>query len=284
LTTAQFVAARRPLGEASHSLPVSGSLIAAYRLSAPTAALLVVTSVAGLLYGGDGLYQADPRLLPQFFGQDAFALVAALPALLVGIRLTERGSARGLVLWAGTLLYIAYWYQFYLSGIPFGPLFLVHVGLVSSSVLGLAVLLARVDVERFRRRFPASLPARFLAGVMIGLASLFALAWIIDVAARLQHGESLDPVARGVYVTDLTLLLPAMIGGGLLLWRRNAWGYVLAGPLLLNALGSMLTLATTSVLAHSAGVSVAASQLAGLAAAALVMLVCAAVYFRDLRV
>jgi hypothetical protein len=284
LTAARFATARRPLAEASHELPVSGSLNVAYWLSALAAVLLGVTSVVGLLYGGDGLYQPDPHLLPQFFGQDAFALVVALPALLCAIWLTDRGSARGLVLWTGTLLYIANWYHFYLSGIPFGPLFLVHVGLVSASVLALAVLLARVDVERFRRRFPARMPARSLAGLMIVLATLFALAWIADVTARLQHGESLDPVARGVYIIDLALLLPAMIGGGVLLWTRNAWGYVLAGPLLLHALGSMVTLLVMSVLARLAGESVAAAQIVGLETVALVVLVGVAVYFQDLRV
>ena len=36
-----------------------------------------------------------------------------------------------------------------------------------------------------------------------------------------------------VHVLDLAFFLPAILMTGVLLWRRNPWGYLLAGPLLI---------------------------------------------------
>src|SRR4051812_6783332 len=96
----------------SHPLPLTGSIQTAFVLSGVAAILLIVTAVTGLLYGGDGLYPADPLLLRQFYGQDAIALMLGLPTLLISMWYVRRGSTRALVLWLGSLIYIAYWYHF----------------------------------------------------------------------------------------------------------------------------------------------------------------------------
>lgn len=266
-----------------YSLPVSGSLTPAYWTSWIAAILLLITAVGGLQYGDQGLYQADALLLPQFLGQDALALALALPSLIIAIWMTQRGSARGLVLWAGTLMYIAYWYHFYLAGIPFGGLYLIHVGTVSASMMSLCILASRIDVERFARRFPPSMPVKWIGGLMTGLAAVFATVWVADVVVKTMHGDALDAVARGVYTVDLTLMLPVTMATGFLLWRRHAWGYVLAGPLLVNACASMVTLLVTSILVDLAGHPVGA-PLTLFPVAAVVMLGAVVWYFRSLRV
>jgi hypothetical protein len=247
------------------------------------ASLLFVTTVAGLWYGDAGLYPDDPQLLPQLHGQDAIALMAALPALLISMSMTRRGSIRGLVVWLGSLLYIAYWYHFYLSGIPFGPLFLVHVGLVSSSIFAIAVLLYQSNVDAFRQRIASGMPARTLGRVITALGTLFAAAWTADTVIKLVNGVGLTPVARSVYSVDLTLMLPATIAAGIGLWRHRPWGFLLAGPLLVNAFGSMLTLLTTTVLIDLSGQTVGSAPIVLFPAAALAMLICTTVYLRDVR-
>ena len=267
-----------------YELPVSGSLAAARWATLAAGISLLISAVLGLRYGEQGLYQSEALLLPQFYGQDVVALVVVLPLMLLSARRARHGSARALIAWAGALTYVAYWYHFYLGGIPFGPLFLPHVVVVGSSLFALGVLIARVDVQRLARRFSDALPARSLGGMMVTAGAVFATAWILDVMERLGHGEVLDRAAVGIYSVDLTLMLPITVVAGFLLWSHAPWGYLLSGPLLINAFLSILTLSTTWVIVRFAGVTVPGVEMAAFWLATLVMGGCVAIFMRALRV
>jgi hypothetical protein len=51
-------------------------------------------------------------------------------------------------------------------------------------------------------------------------------------------------------------MLPATILAGILLWRRDSWAYVLAGPLLINAALSAMTLMVAMIALIREGVPV----------------------------
>lgn len=55
-------------------------------------------------------------------------------------------------------------------------------------------------------------------------------------------------VTHSVIAVDCTVLLPLLFFGGLLLWRRDAWGYVLGGFLLVKMATTGFTLAFTTAL------------------------------------
>jgi hypothetical protein len=61
-------------------------------------------------------------------------------------------------------------------------------------------------------------------------------------------GVQPDEVLREVVIIDCTVLLPLLFFGGLKLWRREAWGYVLGGLLLVKVLATDSTLAFTTAL------------------------------------
>lgn len=260
--------------------PVAGDLAWAARLSWLVAALLTVSSVGGLAWGTRGLYQPDSLLLPQFLGQDAVSLALAVPLLLGSMRAARRGSARGLLLWSGTLAYAAYWYYFYVAGVRFGPLFPVHLALVSASGYGLVALLARVDAAAVRARFAPGFRARLVGGFLAGSGVLFAALWTADLVRRLRAGEPLDNVSRHVYIADLVVMLPALVAGGVALWRRRPWGYALGGLLLLKVDATMLLLLVNAALVRAWGEPVDAGQTAAYAATLVAAGACSALYFR----
>src|SRR4051812_6181344 len=105
----------RPFTE-PYELPVSGSLALARRATALTGLTACVAAVLGLAFGEQWLYQSDGLTLGQTYGHDVVVLLVVLPALGLSVRSAMRGSARALVTWAGTLLYLAYWYHFMLGG------------------------------------------------------------------------------------------------------------------------------------------------------------------------
>jgi hypothetical protein len=218
-------------------------------LSRVAAALLVIASLGGLLLGGRGLYDPDPYLLPQLYGQDAVSLGLALPLLLLSMRQARRASTRGLLLWIGVLFYLVYSYFFYVVGVRFNALFPVYIGLVSTSLFALLSLLARIDGDAVRDRFALDYPVRPVAGYLIAMAMLFGILWLGDVARSIITGEPLGEVPRLVYAVDLTLVLPAMALAGIWLWRGRPWGYTLAGLLLVKIAALGVTLLINTVIA-----------------------------------
>src|SRR5215212_6677685 len=96
--------------------PLRNNPTLAYALSGLLVVLLPISAVAGLLYGGRGLYDSYPADLAGLVGQDVVALTIILPLLGTSMWMTARGSARGLLLWAGALFWVAYYYFFYVVG------------------------------------------------------------------------------------------------------------------------------------------------------------------------
>ena len=228
-------------------LPVKNNLILAYSLSGVLAVLLLVSSVAGLLYGSRGLYHSYPASLAGLVGQDAITLALGVPLLVASMWLTRRSSISGLLLWAGTLLYFAYSYYFYVIG-GFNALFLIYIAIVSTSLYGLLSLLFAIDSRALRARFADRTPARLVGGFFVGYSLLFALMWVGLILRGAMVGKGPDEVTHAVVVIDCTVLLPLLFFGGSRLWRREAWGYVLGGLLLTKLATTGFTLAFTTAL------------------------------------
>lgn len=243
------------------TLPLKRDLTLAYLTSLLVALLMVVVSVAGLVSGSASLYGVDPDralgvsastagvLVPGFLVQDVFNLVVGLPILVGALWLARRRSLIGLLLWPGALFYLAYTYLHYLVGAPFSALFLGYVGIVALSAYTTIGLVASIDGDTVRRRLTGSVRPRFVGGLLMGLA-LMTVGQDAGgaVATALAGGAPIDPLARGVWIADLTLGVPAMLIVGSLLWRPAALGYVAAAGLLLSfgmtsvAIAAMLAL------------------------------------------
>jgi len=230
-----------------NTLPIKRDLTFAYRGSLIVAVLMAVVSAAGLMFGSAGLYGADPKLavgvtkaeagllVPGFLAQDAYNLVVGLPILLALLWLAYRGSLIGLLLWPGALFYMLYTYALYLVGAPFSVLFLFYVALVAVSAYTTIGIVASIDGEQVRQRLDGVVPTRTIGGILVGLAVL-TLAQDASgaVVTALAGGAPLDPVARHVWIADLALEVPAMLIGGVLLWRHKTLGYVAGAGLLLQ--------------------------------------------------
>src|SRR5438552_2233792 len=148
-------------------LPVTRDLTLAYALSGVAAMLLLVTSVAGLLFGQRGLYVPDPATLPAFLGQDALSLIVGLPLLLGSMSLARRGSLGGLLAWMGALFYIAYSYAYYPLSPEFNALYLAYLAIVSTSLYSLIYILVSVNAEGVQARFSSRTPVRLVGGFMM---------------------------------------------------------------------------------------------------------------------
>jgi hypothetical protein len=236
-----------------YELPVVGSLRVARWATLIAGVSAFAAAVIGIGYGQQRLYQSDELLLVQAYGQDIVVLLVTLPILANAVWIAHQGSARGLVAWAGCLIYLAYWYHYMLAAAQFSAAYLVHVALVASSLAGLAALGMSLDVERFAHRFSGAYRIGWPGGVLVFAGCLFGVAAVSDVLQRLGNDEVLGNATRGVYNVDLTIMLPATIAAGVLLWHRHSWGYALAGPLFVNAALSVVTVLVAVVVLLAMG-------------------------------
>jgi hypothetical protein len=225
---------------------------AAYMLSAIVAALAAVASAGGLFL--DGLYRDNALVISAWLGNDVVTLAVMVPVLTVSLILTIRGSERARLLWVGSIGYMLYNYLFYLYGAAFNEFFLLYVALVALSLYAFILGLSSVDVQEVAQRFGAATPVKAISGVMLLIPLIMGGIELQRVVSFLLTGElPMDIVQTGhptavVYATDLALLMPAITLGAILLWRRQAWGYVLSTVLMVKGFSYPLALIAMSVL------------------------------------
>lgn len=261
------------------TLPIKRQLGPAY-LSSLFIALLAGIAAGGALWWGDAIYVTEEARLA-FLPVDLFHLVVGLPVLLGSTWLARRGSLVGLLCWAGALLYVLYSYVTNLIGVPFGPLFLPYLLLVTLSAYTLIALVGSFDGDVVRRRLDAKVPARAAAVLLMGLSGLFMVNAVVEIASALAESATASPLERMLWIADMGTMIPLGIAGAILLWRRNPLGYI-AGPGLLLAY-TMLFFGLLPAMAYPALYNGSPVDGVGMALMLALGLLCLVLFFRFMR-
>ena len=215
----------------SASLAVRGDLKMAYMLSCLLALMMALAAFTGILFR-NAIYPTDELILA-FFPVDLFHLVVGMPILLGSMWLAHRGKLLGLLCWPGALLYVLYSYVMNLVGLPFGVLFLPHLLLVTLSAYAIVAIMSKVDCEAVRGRLTGAVPAKAAGGVLVGLTGFFLLHAVAGIFTALMNQVEVGPLDLMLWIADLAVLVPACLGGGILLLQRKTLGYAGAAGLLL---------------------------------------------------
>jgi hypothetical protein len=203
---------------------------------ATTLALGIVAALVaavGIARRDDGFYAAFDAGTPGLVAQDIATLCVGVPLLVGSLVLARRGSVLGVLAWAGSLFYLAYSYFFFVVGAA-STGFVAYVLMEALAIATLVALLVAVDRDAVAARVDVTVPVRPAAAFLFGAGLLFAILWTARSLAATLGGEGLDPVTHLVIVADGSVLLPALLVAGWKLWRRDAWGYVLGGILLVK--------------------------------------------------
>lgn len=228
--------------------------------SVVVALLLAGVSVLGLFFGSAGLY-GDPAsalgptistsgiLVPGFLGHDAFNLFVVAPLLGYLLWRARRGSTAALLLWPGVLYYVLYTFAIYQGGAPFSGLFVLYVALAALSGFTTIALVGALAEPVLKEQLAPAVSARVVGGLLVALAVVTVGQDVAGVLATvLTGGAAADVVARPVWSADLCIEVPAVLIGGVLLWRRHPLGYISAAGLLLQYGLTPLALAWSFVL------------------------------------
>lgn len=201
----------------------------AVRLSWMLAALMGVQAGVGLAF--PAIYRDAAWIRAAWFGCDVVTLVAGVPLIIGGLLAMRGGSVRGELCWLAGLGYGIYDYAYFALGARIGLFFPLFVGLFVGCTWTLVLALASADVSSMAARFGPRTPARTVAGYMVFTGIGLAIAWLAQWAGYVFAGvvPSIGEEAfRLVAAMDLGLMVPPFLIGAALLWRRSAWGYVIA--------------------------------------------------------
>jgi hypothetical protein len=220
------------------NLPIRRNLALIYALSFLIAILMAVVSAAGILYRT--IVYPTEELLRTFVSNDVVNLFIGLPILLGSMWLAWRGKLIGLLCWPGALFFVLYNYIAYVFALPFNWGFLLHLALTMLSLYTLTGLVASIDGKVVQQRLSGAMPEKFAGGVLAGFGLLFFLRVIGVIVNALNSGTLVAETDLAVNVSDF-FVSPALVIGGIFLWRRKEFGYVTGLGLLFQA--SMLFIA-----------------------------------------
>lgn len=183
-----------------------------------------------------GVYNS--YLLAQAKGQDIITLCLVVPLMILAIIFSLRKSAEATLFLAGCLGYMFYTYVTF-SYLTYARLSLIYIAIFSISLFGLIDFFVHTDYS-FAEKYLKNKGVNTIVSIynMI-VAVLFSLMWFKDLSYTLFTGiipysVKLNNGASAVYANDLGFFLPAILIAGILLFRKNNFGFILTAVVLVK--------------------------------------------------
>jgi hypothetical protein len=205
------------------------------RLAILATALAAFASAAGLVV--PGLYRDAPFWVEQARGTDLATLFVAVPVLVIALWTSRRGSSTGELAVIGGLLYLVYNYAIFAFSVAMNPLTAIHIAIFGVALWSLVVAGAAVMRDPRLELVTSRLRRRASASLLVGVAAMFGLLWLGQIASATLTGTVPPDLARAglstnpVYALDLAFFLPLCAVAGIALVRRNS-GAAYALPML----------------------------------------------------
>lgn len=220
------------LSEHNQPVPAKNNLMPFYTATILTAVLMTVLSVAGLV-AGSTLYPTEEQY-QTFVPNDVVNLGVGLPILAVSLWWTRRGKLVGLLCWPGALIFVLYNYLAYTFGSQPSWAFLGYLSLVVLSLYTVGGLFASMDMAWVKARLAGRFPEKLSGGVMVAFGVLF-LGRVLLVFGGASGVETELPLGDFVSGISDFFISPAMMIGGVQLWRGKDLGYAAGLGLLFQA-------------------------------------------------
>ena len=256
----------------------------AYLLSGLLTIVALVASSVGALY--PAIFRDPAATAGNACGTAIVILVVALPALAAGMALTARGSLRAQLVWLGALCYLAYNAAFFAFAVTFNSLFPLYVAALGLAAWALIALLTSLDAQGLRARFVTRVPRRAIAGFLTVITALFAAVWLADMLPAVMSDGVPDSLrgasmlTNAIQVMDFAFGFPLTLLAAVWLWRRRAWGYVLAGGALVYWVIEAISVTVDQLFGHLSDPAQPLATVLVFAVLALITLVPAATFLR----
>ena len=130
-----------------------------------------------------------------------------------------------------------------------------------SSLFAFVLVMMSFDLQTLPMHFSDKLPRGWIAGLLFFAAAFLSLAWLGRIAATFTPGAvpALEnTTSMFIQVMDLGLIVPVCLLSGILLLRRQPWGYLLAsiGRMKFLTMGTAVSLMALNMARVGVAVSV----------------------------
>lgn len=233
--------------------------------SSIVAALMAVAAALGLAL--DDIYRDNSLVEAAWRGNDLVTLWVAVPLLTGAILGAGNGSKRALLISMGMLAYAAYNYAFYLFGAALNSLFLLYVGVLSFSTLGLITGLTSSAIRPKAEQIRAERRDRVTGWLIIVVALILGLFWIGTSVDFIVSGAVPAMVTATAHPTnvagalDLWLVVTFGVLGGTWLVLEKAWGFIISALWTVKGAVYMTALSAASVSTFVSGTTDSLAQL-----------------------
>jgi hypothetical protein len=238
-----------------------------------------VTSVRGdtVTLHGRGLYRFDSAYRgPANQGTDVVALALFVPLLIAATLRYRKGSVRGAMLVAASLLWLLYLHLSLAVSAAYNELFLVYVTVVATTATGLVLLIRSLDLQLLGERLDGRFPRRAISRFFIAVCVVTGLLWGGLALSALASGGAPAHLEHATTTVEealsLGLLVPAFLLAAAALQRgETALGATLGIPLLVLIAGLAPVVIAQTAAQHVAGVRLTVGEVAGLVASWIVL-------------
>ncbi len=194
---------------------------------------------------GSGLYRNDSvSVASQGRASDLVTLVLGIPILWISLYFTKKRSFRGQLMLTGTLGFFLYTYTSYTFLWMYNSLFILYAMLMAMSLYAFVLCFMSFNIKKIPLAFSDNLPVKFLGGFQIFISFAIGLLWLGKIIPSVFMGQ--PPTGLEHYTTlviqgmDLGIVVPTAFVSGILLIKRNPFGYLLSSVIITKG-ATMLT-------------------------------------------
>lgn len=212
-------------------------------------ALVTAASLLGIFNPATYRFETANWTL-QAIGQDMGNLIAVIVFVITTFYLSQK-SSKAFFIWIGALFYFIYAYLIYSFFVHFNFFFLVYTAIlglcVYTTIGGLAKFIQNIKLNQNKY-------ARFASLILIVTGVLFILLWLSEIIPALISGNQPASLkgtglwVNPIHVIDLSVVLPGMVSTGVLLLKKNKWGYIFAAPWLTFSILMGISIIVTMIL------------------------------------
>lgn len=228
----------------------------------------VIKSINGekVTIHGKGIYKNDSiSMVAQGKAQDLITVILGIPMLIISLIILKKESLRGKLLLTGTLGYFFYTYMSYTFLWNFNYLFLAYIALMSCSLFAFIMSIMEIDIHNIKNNFKDKLPNKLLGGFEIFVGIAIGMMWLGKIVQALKTGTAPDGLEH--YTTlviqgmDLGFVVPAAILSGLLLIKKNNYGYLMSSIIIIKGFSMLTTITVMMINMMLTGVTVSLIQI-----------------------
>jgi hypothetical protein len=209
--------------------------------------LVLLVSLCGILVQQMYAARQNSITVHELLGQDIVNFIVG--ALLLAVVLVDQKERiKPKLVWLGCLLYFIYIYGYFCFGLMVTPLYLVYVAIFGLSLFSFILLMVDIAKRPNAVAIKPNYMRRSISILFFVCAGIMTVIEVKDLIVKTVLEPGGVTPYDAYYIFDLGLIFPAMLVIGIMNWKKQVWGYLLAGVMLIKIITLLPALIISDVL------------------------------------